>query len=79
MEKVKIELSPYDALSILSFCREYVNDELADEPIFIALKKSVKAFEEELTKNLTEDQYEDAKAENQVNRLMGTCPNNYKP
>jgi hypothetical protein len=26
-KKVKIELSPYNALEILKFCREFINDE----------------------------------------------------
>ena len=74
MEKVKITLTPYTALAILSFCREYVNDEVKGDLKFKAIYDSVAEYESEVYKKLSLDQLEDASVENSVNKLTGKWP-----
>lgn len=72
--KVKIELRPYTALGILSFCREFVNDSNRDVKELIALHENVDAFEQEVFKNISLDKLEDARLELRVNELTGRHP-----
>jgi hypothetical protein len=39
--KVTIEMKPYNAISILAFCREFVNEETSDDYMFAAIKNAV--------------------------------------
>ena len=50
--KVKIELRPYDALSILKFLREYINDENRNITQLAAIHETVDAYEKEIYKNI---------------------------
>lgn len=68
--KVPIELTPYNALAILSFLREFEYD----EPHLKALGEAVQEFENSMCRGISVDQIEDAKAENQVNQLIGKSP-----
>ena len=72
--KLKIELSPYNAFSILAFCREYFNDSNKDRPEFKAIHEALSEFENELNDKATQDEMNDALAENQVNQLIGKSP-----
>lgn len=74
MKKVKIELRPYDALSILSFCREYINDTTKNDRQFAAIQEAVENYEKEVVSKLTPSQLEDAKLERIVNDLAGRHP-----
>lgn len=72
--KVPIELSPYNAVSILAFCREFINDDTGDEYIFQAIKEAIDELESQLGRNLTDEHYDDIQAEGEVNRLIGKGP-----
>jgi hypothetical protein len=73
-KSVKIELTPYNGMTILSFLREWINDDVKHDPQFQAIREAVDEFEASLTKNITNDQITDAVAENQVNQLIGKSP-----
>jgi hypothetical protein len=72
--KVPIELSPYNALSILAFCREFVNDDLVDEYKFTAIREAVDQLELQLHRNLTDEHWEEIHIENKTNQLIGKSP-----
>jgi hypothetical protein len=70
---VKIELTPYNALTIVSFMREFVQRE-EDDPKLQALCGAINQFEDQVIKNITNEQIDDCHAENQVNQLLGKSP-----
>ena len=72
--KVKLELRPYTALTILSFCREYINDENINDSRLTAIHESVKEYEDEIYKKISPQELEDAILENRVNDLTGRHP-----
>ena len=72
--KVKLELRPYTALTILSFCREYINDENINNSSLAAIHESVKEYEDEVYKKISTEELEDAILENRVNGLTGRHP-----
>ena len=72
--KVKLELRPYTALTILSFCREYINDENINDSRLTAIHESVKEYEDEIYKKISPQELEDAILENKVNDLTGRHP-----
>jgi len=71
---VNLELNPYNAITILSFLREFVNDDLADVYMFQAIREAVNEYESELTKKLTDDQWNEINMVNQINQLIGKSP-----
>ncbi len=71
---VKIELSPYNALTLLSFMREFVNDSCVEDYRLTSLMQAVDQYEKSMSKNITMEQIDDAKAENEVNQLIGKSP-----
>lgn len=75
-DKVHIKLSPYTAMAILGFLREWVNDDVPDEYQYAAIKEAVAEYQKEVSVNMTNDQLEDARLENSVNKLIGKSPNN---
>lgn len=74
--KAKIELTPYDALAIYSFLREYINESTQDDQEFTAINNAVNAYEKEINDKITYEQLTDALAENEVNKLLKKCPSN---
>ena len=72
--KVPIEMKPYNAIAVLSFCREFINDDTCDEYRFQAIKEAVDELQEQLVIRLTDEQWEEIKAEDQVNKLIGKSP-----
>lgn len=72
--KVPIEMKPYNAITILAFCREFFNDETFLEYKYQAIKEAVDELELQLGKNLTEEQFEEIKIEDEVNQLIGKSP-----
>lgn len=72
--KVPIELKPYNAISILAFMREFINDDLADDYKFKAIREAVDELEEQLGRALTDEQWDEIKAENEVNQVIGKSP-----
>lgn len=74
--KVKIELTPYQALSILSFLREFINEENEEVHEFKAIHECVTAFENQVYQKVTDEMIEDAIAENEVNILIKKVPQN---
>ena len=73
-KNVTIELTPYDALAILKFCREFINDDTKGDYRFKAIEDAVNEYEKQIYKNVSSEQLDDAIAENQVNRLIGKWP-----
>jgi len=73
-KKVIIELEPYNSIAILSFLREYINDETEGDYRFKAIQDAVDEYEQQIYKNVSEKQLEDAIAENEVNKLIGKWP-----
>ncbi len=74
MAKVKIELEPYNAITILSFCREFVSEESCREYKLKAILEAVNELQTELAKRLTEEDWEEIHATNEVNQLIGKSP-----
>lgn len=68
-----IKLRPHDALVILSFLREFINDDVKYDPQFTAIRGAVDAYEKEVYK-MSHAQLDDAIAEVEVNKLIGKCP-----
>ena len=73
-KNVTIELTPYDALAILKFFREFINDDTKGDYRFKAIEDAVNEYEKQIYKNVSSEQLDDAIAENQVNRLIGKWP-----
>ena len=73
-KNVTIELTPYDALAILKFCREFINDDTKGDYRFKAIEDAVNEYEKQIYKKVSSEQLDDAIAENQVNRLIGKWP-----
>lgn len=71
---VKIEITPYNALTILSFCREFINDDNKDNYMFKAIHEAVQQFENQVYEKIDDTMFEDAMQENQVNQLIGKSP-----
>lgn len=72
MKKVNIELSPHDALAILSFLREY-DEELNELPQCESLRTAINNYEQEVYK-MSDDQFNDGVAETRVYQLIGKAP-----
>ncbi len=53
-------MRPYDALTIMCFLREYVNDKNKHDRRLAALHEAVDAYETEVYKNITPEQVEKA-------------------
>lgn len=72
--KVKIELTPYNAATIFSFLREFIEED-ADVPYkLVALKSAIDEYCNEFFENITEEQFEDYKKENEINQIIGKSP-----
>lgn len=76
--KVPIEMNPYNAITILSFCREFVNKDTCDDYMFQAIKEAVDELELQLGRNLTDEHWTQINAENQINQLIGKSPQGRK-
>lgn len=68
---LNIELSPFQAVTILGFLREF---DYTEHPLLKALGEVVQAFEDELYNKMDSAQLEDAFAEIEVNKLLDKCP-----
>lgn len=73
-DKVTISLTPHNALAILAFMCEFLNDENRSNPEFQAIHEALDEYQTSLTINITEEQIDDAVAEAQVNFLLGKSP-----
>lgn len=73
MDKVPIELSPYDALNIYIIVSE-IDDVLQERQGVEAIRESIKTFMDQVAMNIRKDQIEDAKVERAVKRLLGKEP-----
>jgi NH3-dependent NAD+ synthetase len=72
--KVKLELTPYNAMAILKFCREFINDETKCDYRYKAIQDAVDEYEQQIYDKVSEEQLDDAIAENEVNHLIGKWP-----
>lgn len=73
-QKVRIELRPYDALEILSFLREYINEDNKNIPQLAAIHETVDAYEKEIYDKVNLEMLENAKLENEVNKICNRQP-----
>lgn len=71
MEKVKIELSPHDAVAIASFLDEFKED--LSQSLFSSLSAAVKNYSDQVYK-MSDEQLSDAIAETRMNQLIGKAP-----
>lgn len=69
-DPVIIQLEPYDALTILCFLREF---EYSDN-LVQSLGEAVARYEEQIVKNITVDQVEDAKITRHIMQVIGREP-----
>lgn len=69
--KVPIELTPYDAITILSFLREF---DYTTHPHLKSLGEVVQRFEDEVCNVIDDEHLEDCKAETKVNQLLDKTP-----
>lgn len=72
--KIRIEITPYNAISILSFCREFINEDTPNEYHFQAIKEAVDELELQLGRILTDEHFEEIRAEDEVNKIIGKIP-----
>ncbi len=72
--KIHISLTPYAALNILSFLREYINDDLVDDPNFQTIRENVDEFEREVANKVTSADVGAATHELVIDRLIGKVP-----
>lgn len=70
MKKVTVNLTPYNALAILSLLKEFD----FERPKLRAIREAAEEFEIELLKNISDEQMEDANRENAVNQMTGKSP-----
>lgn len=72
--KVVVRMTPYNAISVLAFCREFVNEDLENDYKFQALREAVQELEDQLNRNLTDEHWEEIDHETEVNDLIGKSP-----
>ena len=69
---MNIQLTPFDALNILKFLKEFEGD--MDSSEFESLKSGIKNFSDEIYLKITDEQIDDAYAERSVSTLLGKFP-----
>lgn len=74
-DKVNIQLTPHNAICILSFLCEFFTDENKDVPEFAAIHEALHEYETQIVNNINHEQIDDAIAEAEVNKLLGKSPN----
>lgn len=72
--KVPLELNPYNAITVLSFCREFINEDTTNDYQFQAIAEAVDEFEQQLVRHLTDEQWDQINQENEINQLIGKVP-----
>ena len=70
-DNLNIELTPYQAVTILGFLREF---DYSDHPLLKALGNVVQSFEDEVYHKINKTQLQEAFAEVEVNKLLDNCP-----
>lgn len=73
MEKIKIELTPYAAMTILKLLSEFEPD-MEREKLLQGLKDSYEEYKNEVVNKITDDQLLDAGLQVQINQSLGTDP-----
>ena len=73
-DKVKIELTPFDAKVIALFLKNHIIDENFTEYELTPFINAVNQYISEVRDNLTHDQNIDAELEHQINQLIGKSP-----
>ncbi len=72
--KIPVQLSPYNALTLLSFLWEFIPDKANVPYKLTALKEAIDEYSDQIFLNITEEQFEDYKKENEINQLIGKSP-----
>jgi hypothetical protein len=75
MSKIKIELTPYEALSILSFLEEFKED-FEQRTECEALRNCITSFRDQVYAKISMSDMDDVIAENEVMKLVGKAPSN---
>lgn len=73
MEKIKIELTPYAAMTILKLLSEFEPD-MEREKLLQGLKDSYEEYKNEVVNKITDDQLLDAGLQVEINQILGTDP-----
>lgn len=73
MEKIKIELTPYAAMTILKLLSEFEPD-MEREKLLQGLKDSYEEYKNEVVNKITDDQLLDAGLQVEINQSLGTDP-----
>lgn len=73
MDKIKIELTPYAALTLLRFLCEF-DLENQDSPNVISLVESYKEYKQQIEKQITHEQITDAVLTREINKLLDHEP-----
>lgn len=71
---MKIEISPYTAISLVGFLREFVKDDENVPYHLRAITDCVNEFEAQVRSNITPEELEEAISEMKVNDLIGKTP-----
>jgi len=71
MSKVKLELTPYTAIAMLAFVREWVNEDTKNDPLYKPIQDACDEYEKEIVEKMTPTQLEDATMQNEVDKLTG--------
>lgn len=74
MEKIKIELTAYEALSLVAFLHEFEED--FKNPECESIRGCIKVYTDQVYEKVSISQIEDALAENAVMKLVGKAPSN---
>lgn len=70
-DKVKLQLTPFTALEILSFLKEFQD---VHHPLWKGLSECITEYETEVYARTSMEQLEDAEAQRSVNRLLKKSP-----
>ncbi len=72
--KIPVELTPYNALTLLSFLWEFIPDKSSVPYNLTALKEAIDEYSDQIFLNITDEQFEDYKKENEINQMIGKSP-----
>lgn len=76
-ETIKIELTPYTALSILYFSKEYL-DSLIECEQTQSIRNSINEFESQIFKKISESQINESLDQIKIDEAFGFVPNREK-
>lgn len=72
--KIHLELTPYTALAILSFCSALVTPEHANIPHLSGILNAVQEYADEVQNKITHAHIDDANSQKLLNQLLNKQP-----